>query len=109
MLPAAADVAEKEKRDILAAYHRAMETKDGRYVAAQAVSTLLVLMLVGWVALGIVVIAKTGQSYVGPGDFGRTAILSIEGGFTLLGAGLLAFLASVLQLLMGIWEATDRE
>ena len=49
-------------------------------------------MLVGWVALGIVVIAKTGPSYVGPGDFGRTVVLSIEGGFTLLGAGLLAFL-----------------
>ncbi len=55
-------------------------------------------MLVGWVALGIVVIAKTGPSYVGPGDFGRTVILSIEGGFTLLGAGLLVFLTSVLQL-----------
>ncbi|MGC2486995.1 MAG: hypothetical protein WA359_12210 [Acidimicrobiales bacterium] len=83
-----------------------METKDGRYVAAQAVSALLVLMLLGWVVLGIAVMAKTSQSYVGEGDvLGRIVVLSIEGGFTLIGAGILAFLASVLQVLLGIWEA----
>jgi hypothetical protein len=87
-----------------------MDKKDGRYVAAQAVSVLLVLMLFGWVVLGIVVIAKTSQSYVGEGDvLGRTVVLSIEVGFTLLGVGLLAFLASVLNLLMGIWEAAGSE
>lgn len=87
---------------------RSVVDDDPRYGAARTTSRMLRFLCALWVVAGIVAVFITSSHYQPADGSSRPTVVGIELVVLILGASILLFMSSVLDLLVANWEEIVR-